>query len=434
MARQSQSVDDFEKNNKKEFEFKCCKIKESAIKFCIKCRKPYHNSCLARNKKIKVLSATAIICCDVISPEDKKYNDLLSKFKNLQTYCSGIEKEIKATKAECQRLQSQMETGDSFGQQTDSDNVTLLKKLVEEMTDKNHLLVEKNSYLQQKLKQEIKCREDVSYSGVLKQTAIPTRLARQDSITCLTLKTKYKGNLDEENIKNQLLKKTTCPIISLRRKPCGDFLIKCKDSDAESLKESLDQEIGEDVDVLREEKKNPLILVLGIKSELRDQELISDIVTRNKIDRDNIKVRYVHKKHEKTRNVLLEVSADTYAAVMHKRRIYVGYQTCPVKDDFNLRRCWRCNGYGHSAKNCKRDVACGKCAGPNETRECKKTEEKACVSCLHSNKFSKIKKRTDHMAMDHQECETYRQRWERQVATTNYPFRPELKFTMQQNG
>lgn len=112
-TRKSTSVDEFEKDAKKEQEFRCCKTKESTSKFCTKCKKFWHNSCLARNKKIKIFSSTEIECCDTTSNEEKRYTELLNSLaktreslKSLQAYCNGIEKQVKALQTENEILKN----------------------------------------------------------------------------------------------------------------------------------------------------------------------------------------------------------------------------------------------------------------------------------------------------------------------------------------
>lgn len=201
MARRTKSVKEFEKNTKKEYEFNCCKTKESAVKFCIKCKKIFHNSCLVGYKKIKVFSSTEIQCCDIITPEEKKYNDLMITLKNLQAYCAGIEKEMKAIKTENKRLQSQKQTGEISEISMDSENVSLLKRLVEEIADKNQLLVEKNNYLQQKLGSFVsKDSHKYSYAQVVS--------SEPRSATPLIVNIKDKNNIETTNrIKNIIIEK-----------------------------------------------------------------------------------------------------------------------------------------------------------------------------------------------------------------------------------
>ena len=51
--------------------------------------------------------------------------------------------------------------------------------------------------------------------------------------------------------------------------------------------------------------------------------------------------------------------------------------------ELQLRQCFKCQGYGHTAENCTRTPKCGKCAGEHESRECKIPESapSKCGNC-----------------------------------------------------
>lgn len=177
-------------------------------------------------------------------------------------------------------------------------------------------------------------------------------------------------------------------------------------------------------------RANPLIQVLGIQNKLSNAELIRDIATRNQLMEEEMKLQHVYGRGEGTRNAKIQVTARMYAKVMETKRLFVGYQRLSVRDDFNLRKCWKCNGYGHNAgkngENCRRQLACGKCAGAHETKKCNDQEKKECINCIYSNKFSGKKKKTDHAADDTQKCETYQLKLEARIASTNYPYQPRI--------
>lgn len=82
------------------------RVRESfATKILVNLKIFCHNSCLNRNQKIKIRNMTEVIFCDIISTRDKKYKALMDEYKNikkpyesLQTYCRGLEKQVKAAK------------------------------------------------------------------------------------------------------------------------------------------------------------------------------------------------------------------------------------------------------------------------------------------------------------------------------------------------
>jgi hypothetical protein len=46
---------------------------------------------------------------------------------------------------------------------------------------------------------------------------------------------------------------------------------------------------------------------------------------------------------------------------------------------YQIKQCFRCQGYGHRAENCTKEAQCGKCAKNHETHEC--SQDNKTVSC-----------------------------------------------------
>lgn len=153
-----------------------------------------------------------------------------------------------------------------------------------------------------------------------------------------------------------------------------------------------------------------------------------DLCEKNNIKADDITVEHVNKTKKGASNASLRITSEVYQMFMDTKKVFLGLQRCRVRDDFNLRRCWKCNAYGHAAKKCNRAAVCGVCAGPHETRDCSNPKEQACINCRISNKYCKTekKKHTGHTESDIHRCEVYKTYWEKTVAKTNYPSKPEM--------
>lgn len=100
--------------------FKCCVKKTSSTFFCINCEEVYHGGC-AKRKNIKFIGKSRVMCCevapkDVIDGNVNKENCLFSKYEN-----------------------------DKLTQ-----HISLLNRLLNEMSDKNIILKENNNLLNEK--------------------------------------------------------------------------------------------------------------------------------------------------------------------------------------------------------------------------------------------------------------------------------------------
>lgn len=78
----------------------------------------------------------------------------------------------------------------------------------------------------------------------------------------------------------------------------------------------------------------------------------------------------------------------------------------------SIKRCFKCWGFYHIAKNCTRDETCHKCAGKHKASECREKENK-CVNCMFKIKTYKLKIKDEHDALD-PECPTYKRAIEKE--------------------
>lgn len=95
----------------------------------------------------------------------KKKNEA---FQNLHTYCGGIEKVIKTLKKQNEALLKRLNslaTEKPAESEVNNDQLSLYQELIQEMKDKNALLIEKNEFLQGQLAER---KEKPTYAQLLK--------------------------------------------------------------------------------------------------------------------------------------------------------------------------------------------------------------------------------------------------------------------------
>lgn len=74
-------------------------------------------------------------------------------------------------------------------------------------------------------------------------------------------------------------------------------------------------------------------------------------------------------------------------------------------DHYSVKRCFKCWGYYHIAKNCKREETCHKCAGNHKVSDCKASTMK-CVNCMYKIKTYNVKINDEHDALS-RKCPTF---------------------------
>ncbi|XP_063687427.1 uncharacterized protein LOC134820766 [Bolinopsis microptera] len=112
----------------------------------------------------------------------------------------------------------------------------------------------------------------------------------------------------------------------------------------------------------------------------------------------------------------------------NNNRLFFGLLSCQVYDQLYIKRCNKCQGFGHYSKTCKNEVYCGFCAAPgHETQQCdnkdNNSEEKndlmptyCCINCKKSGSPDDLCK---HAAFS-TECPSYRVQQEKLKASLSY--------------
>lgn len=153
-------------------------------------------------------------------------------------------------------------------------------------------------------------------------------------------------------------------------------------------------------------KRNPRIMIYDVDMPEDPNELIEDVYKQNiestEIDIDTFKTEFkcVHtykRKDPKDLRVTMvaECSARVRNLVRARDRLYIGWQSCRVKDFNPLVRCFKCQSFGHVAKYCRGKHVCPHCAEDHEAKECKNgNRPPKCANC------SAAKKNPDHSIND----------------------------------
>lgn len=94
----------------------------------------------------------------------------------------------------------------------------------------------------------------------------------------------------------------------------------------------------------------------------------------------------------------------THELLLGKGKVNIGWKRCPVFNHISVKRCFKCWGYHHMAKNCMRNITCYKCAGNHKSNECT-SDKKKCVNCMHKIQAYNLKIRDNHDALN-LECPT----------------------------
>ena len=66
-----------------------------------------------------------------------------------------------------------------------------------------------------------------------------------------------------------------------------------------------------------------------------------------------------------------------------KDKVLVGLTSCKIYDQYHVKRCNNCQGFGHFYKDCHEAQVCAKCGENHSTKDCSTINVK-CINCVKS--------------------------------------------------
>lgn len=311
------------------------------------------------------------------------------------------------------------------------DKNELLTDLNQQLKDKNQLLTEKNNWLTE---ERDKNQANLSYARIVTSKSDSNKKVHiVQNLQPIIIRPKpEKEGPDTTNID---VKKAIDPvnlklqISSFRQNKNGSVSIKCRNStDSKTLLQELSKKLSDKYDIMETKLSNPKIRIAGIHEEKSTADIQQDIVKQNLDGMVNplFVVTYIKKQRNGKGYVAsAEVSPDVYLRIAEKDfKLEIGWQICPVYNDINIKRCYKCSQYGHNGNNCKSEShICKFCAQQHDSRNCTQTEPKKCTNCTQSNLKFKTNYSVTHAADDEDNCESYKERRSYIISRTNYPIK-----------
>ena len=423
--------------------YTCHPRKKVTSVFCIICEDVYHTDDFVCLSDTIFLSKVVVVC-----PKHKDV-DLTSKTTNkrLSNDAKCIIAQVKYQEREkyhneiLQNVSMELsktgpnETHDATVLGDDIDVITLtaenqlLKQLNQELQEKNKLLQELINEIKNNSKTNL--NNNLSYASAVKRDIISNKTPLKEQIPDIVVKSTNSNETEDilNHVKTIIQKDIILPIKSVFKRKDGSVIVKCTNKeDASKTIEELDKKMSIPHNIDIDRIKNPRVKVVGIKNEMNQKEMQSDINQRNFSFSDNkCIVKHNFKNvNNKQQTAILEVSSDLYLQIKNNKwRIYVGHQCCRVYDDINLKPCVKCGRFGHSWKKCTNNIVCILCSGNHEYKKCKSQEHK-CVDCIYSNEKYNLDNDTNHIVSDTYNCEYLKYKIKTMLTTTAYPERPTI--------
>lgn len=258
-----------------------------------------------------------------------------------------------------------------------------------------------------------------TYSSVLKNS--PQRKYKQDSAVLVIKST-------DENIKKgevfKQIRDRVNPVelnmkIDSTKEIKNGLIVRCSNKDSLNiLKTNLTKTIGDKFTIREGAKLNPRLKIHHISSNTaKDPDFLKKLIQNNNITCETSEIKVILKQQRSTHvNIIIEVTPAIRRTILAQGRLYVGWESCAVTDNFAIVRCFHCSRYDHVSKDCKEEVTCPTCAGAHD--DCNSDSAK-CVNCIIHNERSKYKVPINHSVKD-PNCFVYKQKLNNLISRINY--------------
>lgn len=299
----------------------------------------------------------------------------------------------------------------------------LLKDLIhsnKEINLKLDVLMDENKSLKEELQQwketnTMKINQNVpTYANVTQKTAIKPNvlIVKPKNVTQNLTKTK-------EDLVTKVQPSELKTGISMGNKiRNGGIILNCaQNRKVEDIQTVLQNKMGEDYEVVKPAlRRNRLKVHYVDEREHKndDQTMISKIVEQNALIEDRAEVKIIHKSQifNRSFNMVIEMDEISYKEIVKKAKLYIGWSSCKISNDYSIIRCFKCCKYGHIEKECKGDICCPLCGDQHQKDKCV-SETRKCINCLTANENYNLKLNINHCVWS-KECETLTRMIERQ--------------------
>lgn len=237
------------------------------------------------------------------------------------------------------------------------------------------------------------------------------------------------GTAEKSKVKDAVksaLNPLSDPVKNLRETAKGDVVLVCNDEQSiEAVKKKICDTLGQLVEVNEPKMATPTVKVVGFDADLcNDHAQLMQTMKSQNVDlfdeASMIKVTDTKKRRDgQSGSAILQLDLLSFKKVMKLQRVSIGWNRCRVYEQLNVLRCYKCNEYGHIAKDCTSEsYVCALCTGNHKLEECQSKELK-CVNCVKARVNLNINIDVNHSAFS-SKCPILSKRTEQRKRNIRY--------------
>lgn len=177
----------------------------------------------------------------------------------------------------------------------------------------------------------------------------------------------------------------------------------------------------------KQDKMRPRVAVYGLPRGLTKEDVKDALFKQNlqnaglesEITPDELEpVFQFGNRDQPTVHWVIEVTSRVRKTLVNWSKVYIDFQRYTITDYVKIKRCFKCQGFGHIGKDCQRKETCSRCAGEHEFKRCTVTDKNdfKCANCT----FAKLgENQAKHEATD-TKCTMYQKRLDSYLQNVDY--------------
>lgn len=173
------------------------------------------------------------------------------------------------------------------------------------------------------------------------------------------------------------------------------------------------------VEARKYSKKQPRCIIYDVPVATKEEDLKAAIELAIGCDAENISLSFRTRERNGRSHCVIQTTPHAFAALLSLRKLSLGWTRHSVKEHLNIKRCFKCQSYGHLQRECKRrNFYCAFCGFEHHTNACN-SRAPCCANCWEENSRRRAGFRVDHPA-DATCCPVYQREVQKYKRTVQY--------------
>ncbi|GBL80359.1 hypothetical protein AVEN_92269-1 [Araneus ventricosus] len=179
------------------------------------------------------------------------------------------------------------------------------------------------------------------------------------------------------------------------------------------------ESLAKTIDIKQPSKRYPRCVIYDIREGTSDEEVLQALAMETDTDTDKFKVSFKLRGKEGRNHFVISAPPQLIQELITLRKISLNWQKHNIREHFDIKRCFKCQDFGHIQTNCKRkNVYCVYCGNSHPSSTCRNNRAQ-CLNCSEANRNRRVKYDINHFASDNK-CPVYQQMVQRYKDSLTY--------------